>query len=251
MKKHSSLIASHRGGSLLWPENSMLAFGNTTRLDVEQVEFDVHPTKDGQLVVHHDPTLDRMTTGNGSVVDQTYEELKRWTINGTDKEHIPLFVDVLELFKPTTLTLRIEIKGDVDMHPYPGLEQKVATMLGTVNLLERTVITSFLIPVLKNFHEAEPSVPRIWLVHGTVYRHLGGIESVLLQARENGLNDVAIHINNLTTHEMDTAAEAGITLGAYSVHDEVSLRHAIGLKVPVFTSDRPDLAIKIRSDLNG
>ena len=47
-------IASHRGGALLWPENSRIAFENTARLAVEQVEFDVHPTRDGKLVVIHD-----------------------------------------------------------------------------------------------------------------------------------------------------------------------------------------------------
>jgi len=42
-------IASHRGGALLWPENSRIAFENTAKLPVEQVEFDVHPTTDGRL----------------------------------------------------------------------------------------------------------------------------------------------------------------------------------------------------------
>src|SRR4249920_900103 len=60
-------IASHRGGALLWPENSRIAFENTAKLPVEQVEFDVHPTRDGQLVVIHDDTLDRTTDGHGPV----------------------------------------------------------------------------------------------------------------------------------------------------------------------------------------
>ena len=60
-------IASHRGGALLWPENSRIAFENTAKLPVEQVEFDVHPTRDGKLVVIHDDTLDRTTDGKGPV----------------------------------------------------------------------------------------------------------------------------------------------------------------------------------------
>ena len=47
-------IASHRGGALLWAENSRLAFEQTAKLPVEQVEFDVHPSRDGRLVVIHD-----------------------------------------------------------------------------------------------------------------------------------------------------------------------------------------------------
>ena len=60
-------IASHRGGALLWPENSRIAFEQTAKLPVEQVEFDVHPTRDGKLVVIHDDTLDRTTDGKGPV----------------------------------------------------------------------------------------------------------------------------------------------------------------------------------------
>jgi len=43
-------IASHRGGAQLWPENSRTAFENTARLNVDQVEFDIHPSRDGKLV---------------------------------------------------------------------------------------------------------------------------------------------------------------------------------------------------------
>ena len=60
-------IASHRGGALLWAENSRLAFEQTARLPVEQVEFDVHPSRDGKLVVIHDATLERTTDGKGAV----------------------------------------------------------------------------------------------------------------------------------------------------------------------------------------
>ncbi len=53
-----TLIASHRGGSLEAPENSPTSFRHTAGLGVEQVEFDIHPTADGQIVVIHD--VDRL-----------------------------------------------------------------------------------------------------------------------------------------------------------------------------------------------
>ena len=70
-------IASHRGGALLWPENSRLAFEQTAKLAVEQVEFDVHPTRDGQLVVIHDDTLERTTDGKGPVCRTTGRSCRR------------------------------------------------------------------------------------------------------------------------------------------------------------------------------
>ena len=77
-------IASHRGGALLWPENSSIAFENTAKLPVEeQVEFDVHPTRDGKLVVIHDDTLDRTTDGKGPVATRDWAELSKVVLKGT------------------------------------------------------------------------------------------------------------------------------------------------------------------------
>ena len=71
-----TLLAAHRGGALLWPENSLLAFRNSVALGADFIEFDVHLSKDGELVVIHDPTLDRTTSGSGPVKGRTAAELK-------------------------------------------------------------------------------------------------------------------------------------------------------------------------------
>src|SRR5262249_33847703 len=72
----ASLIAAHRGGALLWPENSLLAFRNAIDMGADFVEFDVHLSRDGEVIVIHDPTLDRTTTGVGPVRERTLAELK-------------------------------------------------------------------------------------------------------------------------------------------------------------------------------
>jgi len=69
------LFAAHRGGSLLWPENSLLAFGKAVDLGADFLEFDVHLSRDGEPVVIHDATLDRTTTGRGPVRGLTRSEL--------------------------------------------------------------------------------------------------------------------------------------------------------------------------------
>ena len=56
-------IAAHRGGARLWPENSLTAFRGALGLGVDLVELDVHQTRDGEVVVLHDPTLERTTAG--------------------------------------------------------------------------------------------------------------------------------------------------------------------------------------------
>src|SRR6266542_3779719 len=74
--KPATQLAAHRGGALLWPENSLLAFRNAVALRADYIEFDVHLSKDGEVVVIHDPTLDRTTSGSGAVKDRTVAELK-------------------------------------------------------------------------------------------------------------------------------------------------------------------------------
>src|SRR3989304_8217888 len=71
-----TLLAAHRGGAQLWPENSLFAFRNAIALGANFLEFDVHLSRDGQGVVIHDPTLERTTTGTGAVSDRTLAELR-------------------------------------------------------------------------------------------------------------------------------------------------------------------------------
>src|SRR5690606_32741479 len=62
-------IASHRGGTLEFGDSTPAGFIATSRMDLEEVEFDVHPTRDGHIVVHHDPTLDRTTDSTGAIAE--------------------------------------------------------------------------------------------------------------------------------------------------------------------------------------
>src|SRR6185436_7266342 len=136
-------IAYHRGGALLWPENSRIAFENTARLPVEQVEFDVHPMRDGKLVVIHDDTLDRTTDGKGAVAARDWPELAKVVLKGTGGQRMLLLDEVIEIFRPTPIILRIEIKCGPDRVPYPGHAARVADALRQARVLERSVITSF------------------------------------------------------------------------------------------------------------
>lgn len=226
----------------------MTAFRNTARLPVDQVEFDVHRTRDDQLVVHHDATLDRMTDGSGPIAALTYAELSAFTINGTDGEPIPLLSQVLALFQPTSLGLRLEIKPDADGRPYVGLEAAVGKALVDHDLLARTVVTSFLVEILEGFRAVQPSVPLIWLVNRIVFRHIGGIGPTIGLARGRGFAEIALHVDNLTAAAMKAADDAGIALGAYGAHDEAALRRMFDLGVSAMTSDRPDLALKVRAE---
>ena len=68
---------AHRGGSALAPENTCAAFDNGLALGADGLELDVHLSRDGIVVVHHDPTLDRTTNLTGAIVERTADELAR------------------------------------------------------------------------------------------------------------------------------------------------------------------------------
>lgn len=71
------LLIAHRGGAALAPENTLLAFRRAIdwwRADI--LEMDVQPTRDGEAVVFHDPTLDRTTDGSGPIAERTLAEIR-------------------------------------------------------------------------------------------------------------------------------------------------------------------------------
>src|SRR5260221_5286316 len=72
-----ALVYAHRGGSKLRPENTVLAFDHGLSLGADGLEFDVHLSRDGVVVIHHDTTLDRTTNGRGPLTALTADELAR------------------------------------------------------------------------------------------------------------------------------------------------------------------------------
>jgi len=70
-------IIAHRGASGYAPENTMAAFRAAVDMGVSEIETDVHFTRDGELILLHDHSLDRTTDGSGSPADQSLAELRR------------------------------------------------------------------------------------------------------------------------------------------------------------------------------
>ncbi|WP_319756484.1 glycerophosphodiester phosphodiesterase [uncultured Sphaerochaeta sp.] len=139
-------IFAHRGYSGFYPENTMLAFQKAWEAGSDGIELDVQLTKDGELVVIHDETLDRTTDHTGRVCDYTLEELK--TCNAAAKSSlantfmtIPTFEEYCTWVATTNLVTNIEIKSSVIY--YPEIEEKTLEMVRRYQLEERTLISSF------------------------------------------------------------------------------------------------------------
>lgn len=239
-------IASHRGGSLLWPENSRTAFENTARLPVEQVEFDVHPSSDGRLVVIYDATLDRTTDATGPVCEKTFEELSRVCLQGTQNDRILLLDEVIEIFRPTSIKLRVEIKVGPGRKPYREFAPRVAAALRDAKVLDRAIVTSFQLDTVREAVAYVRPLDHVWLVTPDLQTD-AGLAAVCEIARSRAVPKLGIRSNVLDAEGVATVRACGLGVGGWSVNDEASIARMFELAVDVFTTDRPDLALQARA----
>jgi len=138
-------VAAHRGWSAKYPENTMAAFKAALELGVDQIETDVRVSKDGELVLFHDPVVERKTNGVGRVEHLTLAELKALKIGNGGQ--IATFIEFMDLVKDhPTITLDIELK----IYPNPGQEElsysvcdRVLKIVDEYNFTHRCVINSF------------------------------------------------------------------------------------------------------------
>lgn len=155
------IITAHRGANKLAPENTISAIKKALDLGVEMVEIDVHLTKDRQLVVIHDETLDRTTNGSGKVADFTLEELQQldagsWFSQEHRGKQLPTLAEVLKLINGKATCL-IEIKLS-DGKPYSGIEERIIEEIVSNNAIEWCIVQSFESYYLENFNKQYPEI---------------------------------------------------------------------------------------------
>jgi len=239
-------IAAHRGGAALWPENSATAFQGAIALGVEQIEFDVQMTADHVPVIFHDTTLDRMTNGTGPLADRTLAQLKELEITGGGGQILTLEEGV-DIMAPSGIVLRCEIKPGPGMIPYAGLTDATLAILSRHGLFARTVITSFHLPILAEVaSKALPMRDVIWLVADPIARLLSPTDLAIL-AHAAGVGAIAPHWKVLAegTRLSDLRA-ADLRASAFGVLEDAAIVWALGTALPVFTTDRPDAALRLR-----
>lgn len=242
-----TLLAAHRGGAQLWPENSLLAFRNAIALGADFLEFDVHLSRDGQVVVIHDPTLERTTTGTGAVSDRTLAELRTLRLKGRDgkvtEEAIPTLDEVVGLVVPTPLRLLLEIKVDAKSQRYLGIEEKVLRILDSHGMASRTIVMAFEEETVRRIRKLRPDVTvggLFWPkglaeARSTVEREIDGL-------RKLGARFIGLHQELVTPDVVRQAEKAGLLLGVWTVNDASAMKRFIEMGVGIIITDRPDVA---------
>ena len=240
------LIVAHRGGASLWPENSVTAFRGALGLGVDLVELDIHQTRDGELVVIHDPTLERTTTGRGAVRDLSWTELVPLVIRGTAAERLPRLAEVLALLRPTAVGLLLEIKTGPGGERYPGIEERALALVRAAALADRTTVMAFDWTILERLRALSASVRLTGLLSHQGAERAGGVGAAAPRLRALGADDLGIERTLLAPEAVRAARAAGLSIGVWTVNEPEELRRALAAGVDYVTTDQPDLALRLR-----
>jgi glycerophosphoryl diester phosphodiesterase len=242
-------IAAHRGGAALWPENSLLAFRNALGLGVDYVETDVHLTADGQVVVIHDPTLERTTTGRGAVRDQTLAALAPVRLKARDgtvtTEPVPTLAQLLDLLRPSSVGLLLEIKVDDRKQRYPAIEETVLALLRERDMAARTLVMAFERETVRRVRGLDPSQRTVVLVGRGQLRGAAPTQGVGW-ARDLGATAAGFDFRLVDADVVAAARRAGVVVAAWTVNEEWDVHRMVDLGADVVITDRPDLAVRLR-----
>ncbi|HEX3177272.1 MAG TPA: glycerophosphodiester phosphodiesterase family protein [Methylomirabilota bacterium] len=239
------LVAAHRGGAGLWPENSLTAFRGAVALGVDALEFDVHLTADGVPVVIHDVTLDRTTTARGLVRATTLEALRAARLldrsGAPTEDRVPTLAEVLEVAAPAPVAVLPEIKVDVVRGRYPDIETHVVALLRAYGLTARASVQSFDDATLRRLRALDPALRTMLLVGRVrmVAAMATGADAVRW-AQDVGAGDLGIEHRLIDADLVAAARAAGIRVAAWTVNEDADVRRLSALGVDVVMTDRPD-----------
>ncbi|EKF43122.1 glycerophosphoryl diester phosphodiesterase [Nitratireductor indicus C115] len=237
-------IASHRGGTLEFGDSTPAGFAVTARMPLEEVEFDLHPTLDGKIVVHHDPTLNRTTDKVGAIVQMTWQDVRAATIDFSRGEHPLLLEELCEIYTDSPVQFRCEIKPGENGGAYCDFVPKVIAGLDACGRLMTTNFSSFLMETLDEI-ASHTDRPRLWLLSPPVLRQLGS-NAVIELATAHSVPEIGVHIDDASAALMNKVTAAGLDFGCWAAHSASQIDKALNLGVKVFTTDRPSLAISRR-----
>lgn len=237
------IIYAHRGASAYAPENTMAAFQKAYEYDADGIELDVKCSRDGEMVVIHDQTLDRTTNGKGFVIEQTAKELRAldagsFYSESYKGERIPLLVEVLETFS-SKMIINIELTNYKS--PMDGLAEKAARLVKKIGLGEKIIFSSFNPVNLLITRKIVPEVPvallaipggKGWLARSELMRWISReyIHPFFLDAGKDYI---------------EKQHAKGRKVNVWTVNDEMEIRRLIENEVDGIITDDPILTRKM------
>lgn len=220
-------VIAHRGASHRAPENTVEAFALAVELGADAVELDVRRTRDGVLVVHHDPWLD----DGRAIVETDAVDLP---------EHVPTLDAALDAC--AGIWVNVEIKNDEDepdFDPTDAVADAVVAVLVARGEPERWLISSFRLETVDRVRAVEPSLATAWLV-------VGMPDDALAMLAERGHRAIHPWVGSLEQATVDACHDAGIAVNTWTCDDAPRMAELAGWGIDGICTNVPDVALDVR-----
>lgn len=251
------LFFAHRGGAKLAPENTMAAFENGVALGADALELDIQTTREGELVVIHDATVDRTTNGTGPVSTFTLAELRKLdagyrftadegqTFPFRGKGHsIPTLSEVFERFP--TLRVNIDLKESTAVR-----ERRLWELIRKMRIEERVLVASGDLhePILRFRHfsggrvatsASEKEIRRFVLTHFARATRL-------LRPAYDALQVPEMHrgVRVVSASMVEAAHRLGLEVHVWTVDEREAMERLLSWGVDGIMTDRPDVLAEV------
>jgi glycerophosphoryl diester phosphodiesterase len=246
------IAVAHRGGSRLRPENTLAAFDHGAALGADAFECDVHLSKDDEVVVIHDPTLDRTTDATGPVAARSARELAEvdagFNFRGAEGHPyrgrgigVPTLRELLT--RHPSMPVIVEIKGDD-----PRTARRTVEVIREVGAVERVVIGGFSRVVLDVVRREAPEIPTGASgpeVRSAVRRATFGLAPRPSPFEVFHAPFIWFGKQRFGRRFVRAARRAGRPVQAWIVDREDHMRTLLDWGVTGLISDRPDVAVEV------
>jgi glycerophosphoryl diester phosphodiesterase len=237
-------IFAHRGYSGKYPENTLLAFEQALHTGCDGIELDVHLTKDDQLVIMHDETIDRTTDGSGWIKDMTLSELREYDasyrfVGKYGVQRIPTLEEYLELVKDAPIVTNLEIKNNVV--DYPNLEYKTLAMIDRFGMRQKVLFSSFHHPAMIRCKQLAPEIPAGLLYDVPVTD--GGLEAV-----QGGFEAVHPDVRTLDLQLVEALHAQGLQIRTWTVNHTEQMQQMLLWGVDAVFTNEPKKMMQLAAE---
>jgi glycerophosphoryl diester phosphodiesterase len=227
------LVFAHRGGSKLAPENTIPAFDRGLAAEADGLELDVHLSRDGVVVVHHDRRLERTTRATGPVRDRTAAELASFDV--------PTLRDVLARYP--TARIIIELKA-----PGADLARAVIAEVRRAAAVDRVCLGSFSAGVLRAARGIDPGIATSggrMDVRMALYRSWINLSPGRPPYQAFQVPEMSGGTRVVSPRFVKLAHKAGLVVQVWTVDEPDDIRRLLDWGVDGIISDRPDVAVEV------
>lgn len=235
------IVMAHRGYSSKAPENTMPAFELALEAGSGGIELDVHLTKDGKVVVIHDPTLERTTDGEGAVANFTLAELKEldagsWYSSEFKGVQLPTLREVLDLVKDHNVLLNVETKAAFG---FERLNEEVASLIDEYSLWEKTIISSF-----NHYALVHMKTLRTQARTGILYNC--GLYNPWEYAKSIGASALHPHHKTILPELVQAAQANGMMVNVWTVDEAVDIERMALAKIDSIITNVPSKVLSLQ-----